>query len=170
MYVIDINTHFGCRSEYHYDLGLPALLRSLDEHAIAGAVTYSLKGTTTPAPAARYHRSCAAHPHLIRRRRWTCASTWDGSRNWALPEGRGACVPVPPDSGWEVDSILFRRVLEHCAGKVVLIFSATEAGALGPCRRGSEDHGRVRPAGDPHRQYFNMAELIGVCGAYVYPR
>ncbi|MGI6208709.1 MAG: amidohydrolase family protein [Anaerolineae bacterium] len=173
MYVIDINTHFGCRSEYHYDLGLPALLRSLDEHAIAGAVTYSLKGVHYDPGAGNSDTiaAAAAHPHLIP------AATldmrvylgWEQELERCLKAGVRVFRFFPLIQAWEVDSILFRRVLERLRQeRVVLIFSTTEAGAhwghAEEVARITAEYGLPVILTDTN--YFNMAELISVLQAY----
>ena len=41
--VVDVDTCFGRRCEFDYDLSLEALLRALDERSVAAALSYSLR-------------------------------------------------------------------------------------------------------------------------------
>lgn len=173
MHVIDINTHFGSRSEYHYDLSLGELLRSLDAHSVAAAVTYSLRGVHYDPGAGNTETIAAgrAHPHLIP------AATLDmrAYLGWELELDRCLAAGVrlfrffPGIQAWDTNSVLFRRVLERLRGSgAVLIFSITEGGPFwGRAQEVAEVTG---PFGMPviltDTNYHNMAELISVMQEY----
>ena len=67
MYIIDVNTAFGKRTEFDYDLSLETLLDALDDHQIAGALSCSLRGAHYDHRAGNDETIAAAraHPQIL---------------------------------------------------------------------------------------------------------
>jgi len=173
VYVVDINTSFGSRCEYHYDLSLEELLRSLDVHSVSAAVTYSLRGVHYDPGAGNSETMAAgrAHRHLIP------AATldmrvylgWEQELDRCLAAGVRLFRFFAGIQAWDTDSVLFRRVLERLRGTgAVLIFSTTEGGSS--WGRAQEVAEVTQPYGLPviltDANYHNLAELISVMQEY----
>jgi predicted TIM-barrel fold metal-dependent hydrolase len=173
MLIFDINTAFGRRTEFAYDLSLPNLLSSLDSHQVAGALTYSLRGVHYQADAgnAETFAAAAAHPHLIPVAALDLREYfgWEAEIAGALRRGARAFAFFPELQGWSPSGVYFRKVLDRLAGSgVCLIFCAGAlAGASGRLDEiAAVTAGRGLPVIFTDVNYANMAEAITVLQAY----
>jgi predicted TIM-barrel fold metal-dependent hydrolase len=136
MIVIDVNTAFGRRSEYDYDLSLQTLLAELDGHRIAAALSYSLKGVHYD-PRTGNRESIAAgraYPHLIPVATLDLREYlgWEDELAACLQQGVRVFRFFPQVQGWSVASRFFQRVLARLRGSgVALVFSTSEGGFAG---------------------------------------
>ncbi len=134
MYVIDVNTAFGRRTEFDFDLSLTTLLASLDQHQIAGAFTFSLKGVHYDPQTGNRESLAAArgHPHLLPVATLDLREYlgWEAALDDCLQQGIRIFRFFPQLQGWSVTSRLFQRVLGKLHGTdVCLIFSLAETDA-----------------------------------------
>jgi predicted TIM-barrel fold metal-dependent hydrolase len=167
MYVIDVNTCFGHRTEFDYDLSLGTLVASLDGHSVAAALTYSLRGVHYDPKVGNSETIAAAraHPQLIP------AATldlheylgWEQELERCLRAGCRAFRFFPRIQGWSVSSLFFKQVLAKLRGRnVCLVFSTAEAGSA--WGQGEEIAAVTQGSGLPviltDVNYNNMAEVI----------
>jgi len=173
MHIFDINTAFGRRTEFDYDLSLGNLLSSLDSHAVAGALGYSLRGVHYQADAGNAETLAAsqAHPHLVPAatldlREYT---GWAAELGNCLKRGVRAFAFFPELQGWSPSGVFFRKILERLAGSgACLIFSAGALAGSGG-RIDEIAHataGRGLPLMFTDTNYANMAEVITVMQEY----
>jgi predicted TIM-barrel fold metal-dependent hydrolase len=172
VYVIDVNTCFGRRTEFDYDLSLGTLLESLDSHAVAGALTYSLRGVHYDPQGGNAETLAAAqaHPHLIPVATMDLREylNWEANLGQLLRQRCRVFRFFPRLQGWSISSLFFRQLLEWLQGRATcLIFSTGEGGGWGQ----AEEIAHVTAqSGLPviltDVNYNNMAEVITVMRAY----
>ena len=147
MYVVDINTSFGRRIEFDHDLSLKELLRSLDSHQVAAAVTHSLRGVHYD-PAGGSTETLAAareHGHLIPAATLDLRAClgWEAEVERCLEAGVHAFQFLPESQGWSLSSVLFQRILDRLRGTgVCLMFPVgawQSAGLAGEIARVTAD-------------------------------
>ena len=133
MHVIDVNTSFGKRVDPDPRFSLDALLRELDSHAVACAMSYSRRGVCYDAAAGNAETIAAAQGE----RRIVPVATLDPRESpdfepeleRCLSRGIRALRFFPGLQGWSVSSVLFGRMLNRLSGSgVCLIFSVAEGG------------------------------------------
>ena len=169
MHIIDVNTQFGWRSEFSYDLSLEALLHSLDSHQVACALTYSLRGAHYDARVGNAETAAVAraHPHIVP------VATLDLREYFGWEEDLAGCLNrgvrafrfFPELQGWSISSLFFGKVLDRLAGSgACVIFSV---GGLSSDWGHAEEIGRVTagrglPVILTDTNYQNMAEVITI--------
>ena len=131
MYVIDVNTSFGRRVDSDPRYSAAALLERLDDHHVAGALTYSQRGAEHDPRAgnAETIALAAAEPHLIPVGTLDPRDTpgWQAELARCQEAGVRALRFFPGAQRWSVESACFRRVLAALRGSgVCLVFSTTD--------------------------------------------
>jgi len=169
MLVFDVNTAFGRRTEFDYDLSLRCLTASLDAHQVAGALTYSLRGVHYQADAgnAETFAAAAAHPGLMPAATLDLREFigWQAEVDACLRRGARAFAFFPELQGWSPAGAFFHKALDRLTGHgVALIFSAGAlAGAAGRIDEiAGVTAGRGLPVIFTDVNYANMAEAITV--------
>jgi len=170
MYVIDVNTAFGRHSEHDYDLSLNNLLAALDEHRVAGALSYSLRGVHYDPHTGNSESIAAAraHPHLIPVATLDLRDClgWEDELAACLQQGAHVFRFFPQIQGWSIASRLFQQVLARLSSTgAALVFSTAEAGfdgwgAAEEIADITADHGLPVILTDTY--YNNMAEVISL--------
>jgi len=174
MYVIDVNTAFGHRTEFDFDLSLNTLCATLDQHQVAGACSFSLKGAHYDPQTGNRESIGAAccHPHLLPVATLDLREYlgWEAELEHCLQQGVRVFRFFPQLQGWSVASRLFQRVLGKLHGTdVCLVFSLAEASFHGS--NAIEEIAMVTaerglPVILTDINYFNMAETITIMQCY----
>ncbi len=174
MYVIDVNTAFGSRTEFDFDLSLNTLLASLDQHQVAGACTFSLKGAHYDPHTGNCESMAAArcHPYLLPVATLDLREYlgWETEVERCLDQGVRLFRFFPQLQGWSIASRLFQRVLGKLHGTgVCLVFSLAELGFSGS--NAIEEIAMITaerglPVILTDINYQNMAEAITVMQCY----
>lgn len=115
--VVDANTHFGFLPDRDTDVSLDALLSSMQNHGVARALSYSLKGVRYDFAEGNDETYAAgrAHPEILP------VGTVDPRRHVGVIEeiekrkGQGfvALRVFPESQGWRIDSVMFRPVVRE---------------------------------------------------------
>jgi predicted TIM-barrel fold metal-dependent hydrolase len=173
MYIIDVNTHFGRRTEYAYDLSLDALLGDLDTHSVAAALSYSLQGVHYDARVGTAETLAVARrrPHIIPVATLDLRELldWQADIGNALKQGVRVFRFFPEVQGWSISSGFFGKVLDRLAGSgSTLIFAA---GGLTSHWGHAEEiaritAGRGMPVILTDTSYQTMAEVISIMQAH----
>lgn len=173
MYVIDVNTAFGRRSDLDYDLSLNTLLHALNEHAVACAWSYCLKGARYDAGEgnAETFAAARAHPYIIPVATLDLREYvgWEAELERCLKRGARVFRFFPEQQGWSISSLFFQRVLKRLSGSgACLMFSSGDlASKWGHAEEvACLTAGLGLPVIITDTNYQNMAEVITVMQAY----
>lgn len=173
MYVIDVNTSFGKRVDPDPRYSLDALCAELARHQVARALSYSVRGIHYEAPAANTESMAAGRSRAA----ILPVATLDPREGLGWPAEIDRCLRggmrvfrfFPGLQKWSVDSILFRRILEHLRGKGVCLIVSTEEGQHGwefPRRMAALTADLGLPLILTDARYGNLAEIIAVLREY----
>ena len=174
MYVFDVNTAFGRRTEFDYDLSLGALLDELDAHAVAGALTCSLQSVhyNSHAGNAETLAAAAARPHLIPMALLELREYFglEAEITRSLRAGCRVFRFSTESQPGLATSLLFRRALERLRGSGACLFFTLGGGLGSGWGQAEEIAHATAGAGLPvilaDTNYQNMAEVMAVMQAY----
>lgn len=164
MRIVDCNTCFGATAGHASEASLATLLAELEEHRVAGAWTYSLRGlhladegnTETLGVAAR-------HPSL------TPVATIDPHQPHGVQAEIARCLRAgirlfrlfPTAHHWHLDSQPFHTILDHLRGtNAVLLLAVEEWGSASTIARLTADYELPIVLLDVH--YTQLAECEAV--------
>ena len=173
MYVIDVNTAFGKHIQFDHDLSLGTLLQSLDDHQVACALSYSLRGVSYDHRTGNTETMAAAHAHpqiipvaTLDPREYL---GWEDEVGRCLKQGFRVFRFFPEEQRWSLSSTFFAKILDRLRDRgVCLVFTVGGLNAdWGPI---SEIAHLTADCGLPviltDTSYGNMAEVMAVMHEY----